>query len=53
MNFNPINTSEEYKQALINLEKLFDSKKGTKKGNNLEILVLQIEKFEQKHFPIL
>jgi HTH-type transcriptional regulator/antitoxin HigA len=52
MNFKPIKTKKDYDQAMVRLEHLFDAKKGTAKGDELEILGLFIEKYEKKHFPI-
>lgn len=49
---NPIKTKEEYTQALERLEVIFDSKKGTPEGNELEILGVLIEQYENENFPI-
>ncbi|MBP8915163.1 MAG: hypothetical protein KBF42_00595 [Chitinophagales bacterium] len=48
---NPIKTKEEYTQALERLEVIFDSKKGTPEGNELEILGVLIEQYENENFP--
>jgi len=52
MNIKPIKTKKDYEQAMIRLENLFDAKKGTQKGDELEILSLLIEKYEDDKFPI-
>ena len=52
MNIKPIKTKKDYEQAMLRLEKLFDAKKGTPKGDELEVLSLLIEKYEDEHFPI-
>lgn len=52
MNIKPIKTYRDYQQAMERLEKLFDAKKGTPKGDELEILSLLIEKYEDENFPI-
>ncbi|MEI8059643.1 MAG: helix-turn-helix domain-containing protein, partial [Ferruginibacter sp.] len=39
-------------QALDRLEVIFDSKKGTDKGDELEILGMLIENYENEKFPI-
>ncbi len=52
MNIKPIKTKKDYEQAMLRLENLFDAKKGTPKGDELEILSLLIEKFENEKFPI-
>lgn len=52
MNIKPIKTKRGYEQAMLKLENLFDAKKGTPKGDELEILSLLIEKYEGEKFPI-
>lgn len=52
MNIKPIRTKKDYEQALARLEVIFDSKKGTDKGDELEILGILIEKYENEKFPI-
>jgi len=47
-----IKSESEYKKALIKLEKLFNAKPNTSKGDELELLSLLIEKYEQEKFPI-
>jgi HTH-type transcriptional regulator/antitoxin HigA len=52
MNIKPIRTKKDYQQALERLEVIFDAKKGTDKGDELEILGMLIEKYENEKFPI-
>jgi HTH-type transcriptional regulator/antitoxin HigA len=52
MKIKPIKTETDYNQALIRLEDIFDTKKGTKESDELEILGILIEKYELEHFPI-
>jgi HTH-type transcriptional regulator/antitoxin HigA len=52
MNIKPIRTKKDYEQALTRLEVIFDSKKGTDKGDELEILGMLIENYENENFPI-
>jgi len=47
-----IKSESEYKKALLKLEKLFYAKLNTPKGDELELLSLLIEKYEQEKFPI-
>lgn len=47
-----IKTQLEYKNALIKLEQIFDAKPNTTKGDELELLSLLIEKYEQEKFPV-
>jgi HTH-type transcriptional regulator/antitoxin HigA len=52
MKLKVIKTKREYNEALERLEKIFDSKVGTPKGDELEILALLIDQYEKEHFPI-
>jgi HTH-type transcriptional regulator/antitoxin HigA len=52
MNIKPIKTEQDYQEALQRLEVIFDSKKGSPEGDELEILGVLIEKYESVHFPI-
>ena len=52
MNIKPIRTKKDYEQALERLEVIFDAKKGTDKGDELEILGILIENYENEKFPI-
>ena len=52
MNIRPIKTEADYEQALERLEIIFDSKKGSAKGDELEILAILIENYENEHFHI-
>jgi len=47
-----IRTEEDYKEALQRLEEIFDAKQGSELGEELEILAILIEKYEDKYFPI-
>jgi len=52
MRIKPIKTDNDYEKALERLEDIFDSKFGTKEGDELEILTILIEKYEKENFPI-
>jgi len=52
MDLRPIKTKKDYQQALDRLELIFDAKKGTKDGDELEILGILIDQYENEHFPI-
>ena len=47
-----IKTENDYNQALERLEVVFDAKKGTPEGDELELLGILIEQYENTHFPI-
>lgn len=52
MNIKPIKTKKDYEQALVRLEAIFDSKIGTENGDELEILGMLIDNYENERFPI-
>jgi len=52
MNIKPIKNEIDYEQALTRLEVIFDAKKGSPQGDELEVLGILIEKYESEHFPI-
>lgn len=47
-----LKTEKDYQLALERLEEIFDAKKGTPEGDELEILSWLIEKYEDEHYPI-
>jgi HTH-type transcriptional regulator/antitoxin HigA len=47
-----IKTDEEYQNALTALDGLMDAAPGSKEEQQLELLSLLIEKYEEDHFPI-
>lgn len=52
MNIKPIKTETDYRAALDRLEVVFDAKLGTPESDELEILGLLIDDFENKYYPI-
>ena len=52
MNIQPIKSEKDYENALERLEQIFDAKQGTKEGDELEILSILIEKYEDEMYPI-
>ncbi len=52
MNLKPIKTETDYRKALNRLEKVFDAKLGTPESDELEVLGLLIDDYENKHYPI-
>jgi HTH-type transcriptional regulator/antitoxin HigA len=52
MTLKPIRNKKDYKEALSRLEDIFDAKKGSQEGDELEILSILIDKYEQERFPI-
>lgn len=47
-----IKTKKDYQNAMSRLENIFDAKPGTANGDELEVLALLIDKYEQEHYPI-
>ena len=52
MELRPIKTEADYKNALQRLEEIFDAKSGTPESDELEILGLMVDDYENKHYPI-
>jgi HTH-type transcriptional regulator/antitoxin HigA len=52
MNVKPIKTDEDYRNALKRVEILWESRIGTPKGDELEILSILVEHYEMEHHPI-
>ncbi|HTJ52782.1 MAG TPA: hypothetical protein VL443_25170 [Cyclobacteriaceae bacterium] len=47
-----IKTKKDYQQALERLEVIFDAKKGTPEGDELDILGTLIDHYESEYFSI-
>lgn len=47
-----IKTKKDYQKALDRLEVIFDAKPGTSQADELEVLGLLIDKYEQDNYPI-
>jgi HTH-type transcriptional regulator/antitoxin HigA len=47
-----LKTKKDYQTALDRLEIIFDAKPGTSQGDELEVLGILIDKYEQDHYPI-
>lgn len=52
MTIKPIKTEKDYEQALHRLEAIFDAKPNTPEGDELEVLGILIDEYEQSYFPI-
>lgn len=52
MKISPIRTEKDYQKALKRLEEIFDSKKGTQEGDELEILAILIEHYENENIHV-
>lgn len=50
MTIKPIKTERDYQEALKEIEKLWDAKPDTAKGDRFDVLVTLVEAYEQKHY---
>ena len=47
-----IKTEPQYRATLARIEKIFDARPGTSKGDELELLILLVETYEAEAYPI-
>ncbi|WP_206044042.1 transcriptional regulator [Geitlerinema sp. P-1104] len=52
MKLKPIKTEADYREALAEVERLFDAPINTDDGDRLEVLTALIEVYEEQHHPI-
>lgn len=52
MNIKPIKTESDYNESIKRIEELWDAKKDTPEGDELDLLVTLVESYEMKHYPI-
>lgn len=52
MDIKAVKTKKDYQEALKRIEELFDSKLNTSKGDELDILVTLVDRYEEIHYPI-
>lgn len=52
MNIKPIRSPEDLSAALLRMEQLWGAEIDSPEGDELEILALLIEKYEEQHFPM-
>jgi len=48
----PIRTKADYARALVEVERLWGAKSGTRDGDRLDILATLIDAYETEHYPI-
>ena len=51
-NIRPIKTNEDYRNALLRIEKIIDAEPGTDEGDELEVLSTLVSLYEDEHFPM-
>lgn len=52
MTIKPIKTKKDYQEAIVRLELIFDARKGSPEGDELEILGLLVDNYENENFPV-
>ena len=52
MRIRPIRNEEDYQNALQRINEIFEAKRGTEEGDELEILAILIDNYENENFPI-
>jgi HTH-type transcriptional regulator / antitoxin HigA len=48
----PIRTETDYRKALAEIETLWGTKRGTSKGDRLDVLATLIDAYEAEHYPM-
>ena len=51
MEIKVLKTEEDYEEALARADEIFDAIPGSPEGNELELLLLVIRDYEDKHHP--
>jgi HTH-type transcriptional regulator/antitoxin HigA len=52
MNLKPIKNKTQLNRALKRIDEIWGAKQNTEKGDELDILMLLVEKYEEEHYPI-
>jgi HTH-type transcriptional regulator/antitoxin HigA len=52
MDIKPIKNEKDYQDVLKRIDEIFDAKNDTPEGDELEILVMLVEKYEAEYYPI-
>ncbi len=52
LEFRIIKNEKEYKNALKRIDEIINSKPGTKEFDELELISLLVEKYEEEHYPM-
>lgn len=53
MAIKPIKNGEDYEKTLKRIEKIWDARKNTREGDELEVLSLLVENYEQHNYAVL
>lgn len=52
MKIKPIKSEKDYNKTLKRIEQLWGCKKNTSEGDEFEILITLVEKYEENHYPV-
>lgn len=52
MDIRPIKTEADYEKSLDEIEKLWGAPENSKEGEKLDILLVLVEDYEEKHYPM-
>jgi HTH-type transcriptional regulator/antitoxin HigA len=52
MNIRPIRSDSDHKAALARIEAVWGASEGTPEGDELDILAILVEEFENRHYPV-
>lgn len=52
MNVKPVRNKSDLRNALARIDKIIDAKRGTPEYDELEVLSILVEAYEEKHCPI-
>ena len=52
MKIRPIKTESDYEATLEEIDRLWGSPEGTEEGDRLDVLLVLVESYESKHYPI-
>ena len=52
MKLKPIKNKTQLKQNLSRIDELWGAKRNSEKGDELDVLMLLVEKYEEEHYPV-
>jgi HTH-type transcriptional regulator/antitoxin HigA len=52
MDISPIKSQRDYRKVLKEIEDLMSAKRNTPEGDRLDVLVMLVEAWERKHYPM-
>jgi HTH-type transcriptional regulator/antitoxin HigA len=52
MDITPIRSEADYESALERIEEIWDAESGTPESDELDVLSILVEDYEEKHYPI-